>query len=275
MYKGATKVLAIGLLALAATACADKAHDGALELCAQAQQQIDARNYAGALVMLDTLNSRYADQVAVRRDALRLRAMAMEGLATDSISAASATLAQATLDVEALEPDFRHITSSVGLDGYYIPKSAKTEVMTGNAIQPRVSEQGHFYLVANVDRAIGLQAVEFVDGHESISSGTISPARVVKVEGSEGASFNPEDLEGVGAWIVDHPSASKYILRGSKTNVSQRMDAPLRTQIAQCYRYAEALQAKRLALLKREKYERMLATARDQIANLPLPSQQK
>lgn len=275
MYKGATKVLAIGLLTLAAAACGDKDRDGALELCTQAQQQLDARNYSGALVILDTLNSRYAEQVAVRRDALRLRAMAMEGLATDSISASSAALAQATLDVEALEPDFKHVTSSVGLDGYYIPKAAKTEVMTGNAIQPRVSEQGHFYLVANVDRAIGLQSVEFVDGNESISSSAISPARVVKVEGSEGASFNPEDLEGVGQWIVDHPSASKYVLRGSKTSVTQRLDPTLRTQIAQCYRYAEALQARRLALLKREKYERMLATARDQIANLPLPTQDK
>ena len=174
--------------------------------------------------------------------------------------------------MQQLQPGFKYVKSTTGLDGYYIPSSASDKVMTGTMIQPRITEKGYFYIVANVQgRAIGLTSLDFIDGASSISSSAISPVRVVKVEGSESASFNQEDLVGVGQWILDHPQASKVIIRGTKGDATVKLDARLRTQLADCHRYASALQAQRLETVKREKFERMLATARDQIANLPNP----
>lgn len=271
--KSLTKALALCLIAGASlTACGDKDRENASALCAEAQQAIEEGNPAGALVLLDTLNSRYPAQTEIRKEGLRLRAQAIEGIALDSISAGSEALAAATLEVEKLRPGFRHVTSSVGLDGYFIPKSAPEKVMTATGIQPRVSEKGFFYIVVNIQgRAIGFSSLEFTDGAESISSSAISAARVVSVEGSETASLNPEDLEGVGAWLEAHPSSSKVILHGTKGKIPVKIDSKLRSQLIECYRYAQALQAQRLASIKREKYERMLATARDQIANMPAP----
>lgn len=271
MFNAATKSLMAALALTALVACSDSEKEGATKLFNEAQTQIDSNNYGGALVVLDTLNSRYPAQTAIRKDALRLRALAMQGLATDSIAAGSEALAQATLNLEQVEPNFRHVDSSVGLEGYYLPKGVSDQMMMESGLQARVSDKGFFYIVVNVQgKSIGLQSIEFVDGSESISSSDISSSRVIKVEGSESASFNPEDLEGIGAWLTSHPGANKVVLHGTKSNVNVKLTDKLRNEITDCYTFSEALQAKRLASLKREKYERMLATARDQLANLPV-----
>ncbi len=274
MFNAINKTLfGAAVFALALTSCGDKNRDAAVDLYKQCESAISSGNYSGALVMLDTLNTRFADQVEIRKDALRLRAMAMQGVASDSIAAGSEELARATLELDRLAPDFRHVDSSVGLEGYYLPKGVSDKVMTATGIQPRVNDQGYFYIVANVQgRNIGLNSIRFVDGAEQTSSSEISPVRVIKVEGSESASFNPEDLEGVGQWLKEHPGASKIVLAGTKGKVDVKLDPKLRSQLIACYDYSCARLALHLAQVKREKYERMLATARDQMANLPQPT---
>lgn len=278
MFNAINKTLFAGAILAAATlsACSDKEKAGAQELYDKSEAAIAAADYSGALIMLDTLNSRYPAQTQLRKEALRLRAEAMQGIALDSISSESQHLAEATLEADKWRPLFRHVDSSVGLEGYYIPKSAPEKVMTATGIQPRVSDKGFFYIVANVEgRSIGLQSLEFADGYETVSSSAISPARIVKVEGSESASFNPEDLEGIGAWLLAHPNATKLTIHGSKGNTTVKLDKALRTQLTDCYQYSAALQALHVASVRREKYERMLATARDQLANLPAPQTEK
>lgn len=273
MYNAINKIALAAILgaSLALGACSDKDRKGAEELVAQSSEAIAARNFSGAMVLLDTLNSRYPKQVEVRRQALRLRAQAMEGMAQDSIAAGDAALAQAQLAVDGLKGAFRHVDSSVGLEGYYLPEGTSDKVMTATGIQGRVSDQGHFYIVANVQgKAIGLSAIDFRDGAESIGSAAISPARVVRVEGCESASFNPEDLQGVGQWLVAHPGASKVVLCGSHGNTEIKLDKKLYQELTDCYNYGSALQTLYVAKVKREKYERMLSTARDQLANFPV-----
>ena len=262
-------IAATVLAALALASCGDKDKAGATELFSQSEAAIASGDYAGAMTLLDTLNSRYAGQTEIRRQSLRLRAEAMQGIARDSIATVSRNLAEATLEVEKWSPEFTHVTSSVGLDGYFIPKGTAEKMMTATGIQARVSEKGLFYIVVNVQgKAIGLNSLEFVDGAEQVSSSEISSSRVVSVEGSETASFNPEDLEGVGQWLMSHPGVSKVVIRGSKGNASVKVDAKLRAELTTFYEYSCALQAQRLASIRREKFERMLATARDQIANM-------
>lgn len=276
MLKGINRLLLGALLsALAVTSCGgDKEREGAQDLYSQSKTALDEHRYTDALALLDTLNARYPLQVEIRREALRVRAGAIEGMCLDSISAGDRALAEATIRVQELGPKFRYVKSSVGLEGYYLPKKTDEKVMMATGIQARVTDQGYFYLVANVQgRSIGLSSIQFYDGSETISSSAISPSRVVKVEGSESASFNPEDLVGVGAWLESHPGASKVVLVGSKGRADFRLSPALRTEIVECWQYAEALQTQRLASIRREKYERMLATARDQLANMPVNSE--
>ncbi|MDE6120719.1 MAG: hypothetical protein K2F63_02910, partial [Muribaculaceae bacterium] len=186
MFKGINRIIYAAAIAVVLAACSDKEKEGASQLYAESQQELDNQNYAAALVLLDTLNSRYPAQTQIRRDALRLRAQAMEGIAVDSISVIDRERAEAMLALEDIRPRFRHVDSSVGLDGYFLPVGVSDQVMTATGIQPRVSDKGLFYIVANVQgRSIGLKAIEFVDGHDNISSAPLSPSRIIRVEGSE------------------------------------------------------------------------------------------
>lgn len=269
MFNAISKTICAAALLSAVAACGNADRDGAAALLQESRQAVENHDYRSALELLDTINSRYRAQTEIRREALVVRAEAMEGIAIDSISAGDRALAEATLRVENLEGGFKHIAGTGGLDGYYLPKEASDKVMTVTGIQGRVSDDGHFYIVANVQgRGIGLKLVRFTDAGETVESASISSSRVLKVEGSEIASFTPEDLEGVGPWLESHGGVSKCVLVGSNGNADVKMTPALRKELASCAAYSAALQAKRLALVHREKYERMLAAARDQLANL-------
>lgn len=272
MLKGISKTVVILSLAIAVVSCGDSEKAGALELYNQAQTQIDSGNYKGALVLLDTLASRYPAQTQIRRDGLRLRAMAMEGSALDSIGPADAALADATIRVQEWAPKFEYIKSSVGLEGYFLPKGVDCKVMTATGLQARVSDKGLLYYVVNVQgRRIGLDSFSFASGGSEISSQNISELRIISVEGSESASFNPEETEDMAAWLEAHPGSVKVIFSGSKGRAEIKMSDKLRNEILDCYHYSRAMQDQRLASLRREKLERMLQVARDQLANMPVP----
>lgn len=274
MYCAINKAI-IPLLALVLLcSCSDSEKDSALELYTKSENAIGEHRLPAALELLDTLDARYPKQVTIRRDAMRLRAKIMEGIAMDSIGAADAALAEATLRVQEWAPKFRHVDSSVGLEGYFLPKGVDEKVMMKSGIQARVSDKGFFYIVANVQgKSIGLKAIELLSGADRVTSAEISPARIIKVEGSESASFNPEELEAIGPWLETHAAPSMLILAGTKGDVKVKLTASQGAELKDCYNYSMALQAQRRASIRREKFERMLATARDQLANLPVPQQ--
>lgn len=274
MYKGINRAVIAIVLAVGLAACSDSEKKSAAELVAVSQHAIENKEYIKALELLDTLNARYPKQTEIRRDAMRLRASAMEGIAADSIGVADAELAQATLEREEWNKKFRHVDSSVGLEGYFLPVGVDEKMMTANGIQGRVSDTGFFYIVANVQgRAIGLRAVELCQGTDRVSSADISPERVIGVEGSESASFSPEDLEVLGPWLLTHSMPDKAVLVGSRSSVTVKLSAKQAAELVDCYKYSQALQAQRRASIRREKFERMLATARDQLANMPQKSE--
>lgn len=271
MYNAINRIIIPTVIAFALVSCGNSDKDSAAELYSKCENAIGEHRLTEALQLLDTLDVRYSKQVEIRRDAMRLRARIMEGMAMDSIGVADAALAEATLQVQEWAPKFRHAESSVGLEGYFLPKGVNEKMMTQSGIQGRVSDKGFFYVVANVQgRSIGLRSFELVSGADRVSSAEISAARIIKVEGSESASFNPEELEAIGPWLESHKVPSLLVLVGSKGSVKLRLTTAQGMELKDCYNYSRALQAQRRASIRREKFERMLATARDQLANLPV-----
>lgn len=275
MYNAINKIFIAACVVLAVS-CGNQEKDSAAELYSKSENALGEHRLNEALVYLDTLDARYPKQVEVRRDAMRLRARIIENMAMDSIGDADAALAEATLNLEEWRPKFRHVDSSVGLEGYFLPNGVNEKVMMQNGIQGRVSDKGFFYVVANVQgKAIGLNSFELISGGDAVSSAEISSTRIIKVEGSESASFNPEDIEAVGPWLATHEAPSILVLRGSKGNVKVKFTKAQGEELKDCYYFSQALQAQRRASIRREKFERMLATARDQLANLPVPEAEK
>lgn len=276
MCSATNRTLISVFFALSILSCGNKEKDSAVELYTKSEIALQNHELNEALGYLDTLNARYPKEVTVRRDAMRLRARIIENMAMDSIGDADAALAEATIHLDEWRPKFRHVESSVGLEGYFLPNGVDEKMMTQNGIQGRVSDKGFFYVVANVQgKAIGLNSFELISGSDAVSSAEISAARVIKVEGSESASFNPEDIEAVGPWLDGHGTPSTLVLRGTKGNVKVKLTKTQGEELKDCYYFSQALQAQRRASIRREKFERMLATARDQLANMPVPESDK
>lgn len=266
----------VAVLALMFAGCGNPDADAARALVESARQNIGAGKYAEAVADLDSLNVRYPRQTAERREGLVLRAQAFGGMARDSIEASSAALAAATLELEEAKAGVHHVDGPRGLEGYWLANGTQPKITSATTVQPRVSDEGYFYLIANVaGRKIGLSTVAASAGADTYRSAPVAEARVVTVGSSETANFSPEETGTLGAWLAAHPDTRSLTLEGRRGDVRVTLSPELRNQIVACYRYATAVQALRTATINREKYERMLATARDQEANLtPVPDQQ-
>ncbi len=270
---GATLLMA-GVLAGCGPSAEEKA---AAALLGSAVAQNDLGDYQSAIDSVKALNERYRGFTDIRRSGLRVQAMATEGLIKDSIEAIGPVLAQAQLDTDSLQKLFVHIdAAAAGMDGYYIASSlVASSAMSTTGIQPRVDESGYLFLTANVNgRNIGLEGLTLVSGQDMWTSGTLSASRVLTVEGSDIASFPAESLEGMWQWVREHDAKGlKGILTGKRGKAEFAINPQLRRAIIESGEYAQAQQTLRSASIQREKLERKLQAVRDQLANMPLPSQ--
>lgn len=269
MFNAVSKFVFVSALALALCSCGDKAAEGARALYNSAEQLFQGHQYVQALDSLDSLNVRYAGQTQIRKEGLLLRAQIMEKIAIDSIEVSSANLAAATLALESSSAGVHHVDGPGGLEGYYLANGSQPAILTTTTVQPRVSDEGFLKIVANVSgKKIGLQYIQAVDGADTYRTANVSELRRITVGNSESATFDPEELDGFAPWLIAHPSVNKLTLCGSRGTAQVNLTPALRNQIIACYQFAHDTQALHLASVHREKYERMLATARQQIANL-------
>lgn len=269
MTSKALTFIAAAALTLA-TACGDKNRDAANELLNRSETAIEAGDYTAAIQWLDTLNARHADQIEIRRLGLALRARAMEGIALDSIQVVDRQLAESTLAVDNLAPQFRHIPApAAGMDGYWLPKDTPANMMTATGLRARVNEDGYLQLDVNLqNKRIGLNGIRLSSGGSTWESGTVSEAGLVSVGGNESITLRQELLPGFGDWLKAHAGTVKVTYCGPRGTASSTLTAAQRASLIKAVDYAWALQGKRSAQIRREKFERMLVTARDQIANL-------
>lgn len=268
--------LTLAALTVNLASCGNPDADAARALVDSARENIGSGRYAEAIADLDTLNVRYPAQTAERREGLALRAQAFGAMARDSIEASSAALAAATIELDAAKEGVHHVDGPRGLEGYWLGNGRQPAITSATTVQSRVSDQGYFYLIANVaGQRIGLRTVSATSGADTYRSAPVAQARVIEVGSGETANFSPEESGTFGAWLASHPDARVLTLEGSRKNLQVTLNADLKAQILACYRYATAVQAQRTATINREKYERMLAIARDQEANLtPAPEQE-
>jgi hypothetical protein len=274
MFNAVIKRAALGCLTIAAlTACnGNNEQTEAQALYDSASAQIENKAYAQALETLDSLDAKYKMQAEIRRKGLNLREKAIEAITMDSISECDLRLAKAKLAVDSLGKFMQHIDGTAGLEGHYTPKAIiKKQLLNASTIEPRVDEQGYFFIVANVNgKTIGLNSLVFKssNGQFTAPSSPVAADRAIKVEDSEVLSFTQEEMAEAADWLDVNRAVSQCVLTGSKGSVPVKLSQQQVSAIADAWHFAQALQEQRLSSIKREKLERKLQTARDHIANL-------
>lgn len=266
MYSVVNKILCISCLALLLASCGNSNRDAALQLSQEAENEVKAGNYDEAIILLDTLDTRYASEVEVRRSAMKYRAMAVEGVTIRRINAVDDTLAQLKAKLEEFETQFEYVANpGKGLGGNYI---AKTLVKGTYDILPRINNEGYFTISVKISKSIGFENITFVGKEGRVSTKNINSSRLVTVENSEMTVLQQEDVAQAMEWLSDNNGVDSYELVGSKSTVKQKLSPVMRQAIVETWRFAESKQAYRLALIEREKLERKLQLCRNQLANV-------
>ena len=88
MFNAANKTIAALMIAAALVSCGENNKEKAQALLDEASSLVERGDYGAAIEVIDTLDTRYAKEIDVRKQGLLCRARAVEGLAKDSIIAA-------------------------------------------------------------------------------------------------------------------------------------------------------------------------------------------
>ena len=266
MFSVVNKILMFSWIALLLASCGKSARDAALQLSQEAENEVKAGNYDEAITLLDTLDTRYAAEVEVRRSAMKYRAMAVEGVTIRRITAVDDTLAQLKAKLEQFETQFDYVANpGKGLGGNFVAKSL---VKGSYDILPRINDEGYFTISVKIGKSIGFENITFVGKEGSVSTQNIDSSRLVSVENSEMTVLQQEDVAQAIEWLTDNDGVGRYELVGSKSTVKQKLSPVMLHALVETWQFAEAKQAYRLALIEREKLERKLQLCRNQLANV-------
>lgn len=264
---------AAGLLTLGAavSSCGGGERSAAEELCQKAESEVSSGDFSAAVATLDTLDARYPSQVEVRRSAMKFRAMAVEGLTLKRIQVVDDSLALLKSELDGYQNSFVYVENpGKNLGGNYIAKDLKQSKTTGaTSVTPRINDDGYMTVSVRVDgRKTGIRSIAFGGKSGRAESQSIGADRSVTVEGSEMAVMQQEEVAALFDVLASMSDADRFYIIGDSKTVDGRLTAKEREAMVMTWDYARTMQAYRQALIEREKLERRLKVARDQIANL-------
>lgn len=270
MSNAVNKLILTVASAAVLTGCGDSDAVKAKQLADRASQLIEAGDFGGAVVMLDSLDSTYPREIEVRKTGLLYRGRAVERLARDSIIIVDNLLSQSVDKRDSMSDNFVTVELPGGIAGYKVAKSIQgKKSLNTTGIQPRIGvDDDYLSLAVNIKgRSIGFNRITVKDGDRVVSTIEIKPDRLVKVENSEMVTLTQEESAPLIECLEANPGIKEYKLCGTRGSIDIKLTSEMRQALIESYRYALACQETRLALIKRERFERMLQRGRDFIAN--------
>ncbi len=237
-----------------------------------ADSLITQGNYTLALSELDSIEAMYPKMIDVRRRAHDLRPKAIEQLTMRQIQSADSLIAVTQQGIAELEGGFKHIGGE-DLEGYYLPDGFKANAFTNTtSIQPRVNDADfRFYIVAsNNGKYLKINRVSYLIGGNEFASDAIPAGseRSSRLEGSEIATFLPEEVDSIGRISANAGSPiTGAVIIGENGRQKVAVTPAQSNALINAWRYGNLRQQLRSALILREKLDRQLQTSRDQLAN--------
>ncbi len=157
MYNAASNLKIIVMVALTTAAltlgsCGGNADNSAHDLIDSIHQCIAAGKYEQAYALMDTLNVRYPDSIALRKAIMAERAQVQVNQAQSMLPVWIARADSLTIAIDNASKDFVTKRTSSTMGSYYVHRSAANIDLTTNrnAIQPRVVDEDSPWLIAAV-----------------------------------------------------------------------------------------------------------------------------
>ena len=261
------------------TACGVKSSSEAETMLSSIQSDIATGHFQQAIATMDSLDRRFPNETAIRAEAIKLRPSAIEGVTIAEIASADSAIAATNKTIDSLAGEFTHIVNPALVENYHVIKSCKKPaLMTSTAIEPRVDEDYNFYIVASLQgKNIGLNSLTLTSGGLSATTNVIPEGDERSFASALGqkAVFSEIDAEELGILATKNKGNSATLTFNGRSGSKQITLSPSEVNgIADSYTFAKAHKTLLLAKIRREKLERQLQIARNQIANMSPQSQE-
>ena len=278
MYNAANKLKTLATTTLAAAAltlgsCGSGTDNGAHALADSIRQSIDSGHYTQAIALIDTLNARYPDSIALRKTMMAEKARAQ-------VLQAQSQLPQWTMRADSLEvaiaeagKEFVTKQTSAAMTPYLVHRDAAATDLAANrtAIQPRVVDADTPWLIAaTLVSAKAPATVSLNDATGNIlAQATISADACVHSDGTWRFTIGPEAAAPFAQALEANTGNSATI---TITDTAGKAHAvAISPTLAHAITASEHLAALRTqqfhTLATCEKLQRRLQLARDQQAN--------
>ena len=264
--------LAIPALMLCACHRTDPQHEAAVALDSRIDSAINAKSYAEAITLIDSLNHAYPLELELRKATGLKRAKAYEGLSITEIPRLDSTITACQAKILELTAEFVTRQPSASLPPYMIYKAAaKGDFAAGAGIQARVNtgedaKDTPWTLAVNAGRNIGQTRID-VECANGARYTMLTP-----VTDGQMASVSPESAADLAEYLANGAyKATNVTFTGSKGTSRAKITPAESEGIAKAWTLADTNSKLFNALAERERLERQLQIARDQAANAPRP----
>lgn len=266
-------IISSALSLLMLTGCGESPERKAAEsLLQEAEAAILSRKPEEGIQLLDSISKAYPEQTETRRSALALRPKATEIITIREIEQTDSLLAALELEYNQMEGLMKKISDRNLVEPYYVPaKAYNPNFVSSTGVQARVDLVGQFYLLSSVNgKTLKHVAVEFSNGKETVSTQTVKADGETnfRMGNSELITYEPGKCDTIGQFFVDNisvPVKGAFVSENGKKTPFGLTAAQVEA-IADAYRYSHSIVDAREAAVHREKLERKLQVARDQMA---------
>lgn len=281
MQNAASKLAAIGLLALTLTACSSKSDntEAAQALLEQAKASIENGDYGQAQVLLDSLNNTYSDAIEVRKEGNKLLPAIIEGNTMQEAADLQVQLQYLTQYIDSVSAEFKHVDAS---DEVYEPYSVHKDVAANwrdrNTAVSRITPSGEFVVISSLSggnthhTALRLTSADGV----SVTSGEVPySSDGVPSLSRESVRFPSAQADTLGAFAVQMDGRGPLTLEfvGGKSAPKARLTEKEVHAMASTYRLSSAIRAAQAGAYRLEQLNAKLQLARDQSARINTPAE--
>ena len=256
---------------MSAASCGKKVNAEAEGLLNQARAAFESADYDGARLLLDSLQKGYPAEIELQRSGMALRPKVIEQLTIREIQQVDSAIAAEKAEADRLKSELRWVKTPGMIEGYWTyGKTSRPDFMNTTGIEPRVSEIGEFYIVSSVNPSGGLKHTSVaVSGNGGRAAATPVPydgESNYRIDGGEIITFSPQASDTVGSFAFNNQGAPLTLHFTGTRERSQKLSAAQAAAIAAAYRYSKITIDARERTVNRQRLEKQLAIARDQIA---------
>lgn len=269
----AKSIIITALTTLTACSSGNNTDAGAQSLYDSINTAVSASQFPQALSMMQRLDSLYPKAFDLRRQALAMKPRVMEGLTLQQIQVADSQATELLGLTNTLGVLFDKIADPRQVGTYQVVKAIRNPRLTDQtAIEPRIDEDSQFFIVASHQMGrLGLQSLTLKAADGTTATTAVIPRcdeRVIRTSAGEMAIFRGTEVDTLGALAARYPSQAMTLsFNGSRGSKGIRLSPKMVTAMGQTYTYADALHRITEGNLERERLERQLRIARNQMAN--------